>query len=277
MKTPFAILAIALSLTASAYADSFSFSNGAPDGKMAMASRPSSLGKTEIEAADDFILASTTSLTSATFYGLLSPNVPLSSIFSVSTEFYRTFPNDSTVPADGLVPTRINSPSDVEFTDRNSNAGGGLTFSVTTLNSNFTALNSVLNGIHPFPNQTTGGEGSVTGIEVEIDVSFTTAVDLNADHYFFAPQVGVSNGNFFWLSSPRPNPSFAPDLQAWIRNGTLDPDWLRVGTDIVGGSPAPTFNGAFSLAGSTASTVPEPSTLVLLLTSSGMLLRRLRR
>ena len=42
----------------------------------------------------------------------------------------------------------------------------------------------------------------------------------------------------------------------------LDPDWLRVGTDIVGGMPAPTFNAAFSLSGST---IPEPSTWAMML------------
>jgi len=41
----------------------------------------------------------------------------------------------------------------------------------------------------------------------------------------------------------------------------LDPDWLRVGTDIVGGATPPTFNAAFSLSGET---VPEPATLTLL-------------
>jgi len=41
----------------------------------------------------------------------------------------------------------------------------------------------------------------------------------------------------------------------------LEPDWLRVGTDIVGGTPAPTFNAAFSVTGFT---VPEPATLSLL-------------
>ena len=45
----------------------------------------------------------------------------------------------------------------------------------------------------------------------------------------------------------------------------LDPDWLRVGTDIVGGATPPTFNTAFELAG----TVPEPSTIVL--TATGVL------
>ena len=41
----------------------------------------------------------------------------------------------------------------------------------------------------------------------------------------------------------------------------LDPDWLRVGTDIVGGATPPTFNMTFSLTGVI---VPEPSSAMLL-------------
>jgi hypothetical protein len=132
-----------------------------------------------------------------------------------------------------------------------------LTFTPTVLNPSFTALNSVLNGIHPFPNQQTLGEGPVTGQEVRFDITFTDPIDLSADHYFFVPQVELTDGNFYWLSAPKPivppGTSFLPDLQTWIRDGNLDPDWLRVGTDIIGGSPAPTYNGAFSLSG----TVPD--------------------
>ncbi len=47
-----------------------------------------------------------------------------------------------------------------------------------------------------------------------------------------------------------------PDLQTWIRNASLDPDWLRAGTDVVG---AGTFNGAFTLSGNI---VPEPGTFL---------------
>ena len=36
-----------------------------------------------------------------------------------------------------------------------------------------------------------------------------------------------------------------------MRNANLEPDWLRVGTDIVGGSAAPTFNAVFTLSGET--------------------------
>jgi hypothetical protein len=53
-------------------------------------------------------------------------------------------------------------------------------------------------------------------------------------------------------------------LQTWMRNGDLDPDWSRVGTDITHQGP---FNGTFTLSGSPS--VPEPSTLLLL--STGLL------
>src|SRR5262249_10032009 len=118
------------------------------------------------------------------------------------------------------------------------------------------------------PNQTTGGEPSVTGQEVQFNVIFTTPFSLPANHYFFVPQVQLSSGDFFWLSAPKPivppGTPFPPgftDLQSWIRNEDLAPDWLRIGTDIVGGNPAPTFNMAFTLSGRT---VPEPAGLVSL-------------
>ena len=119
------------------------------------------------------------------------------------------------------------------------------------------AINTVINGINgstPF----TGGEGAASGQEVLITVDFTTPVDLAADHYFFRPEVQLTNGNFLWLSAGGP-PLFTGDLQTWIRNDNLAPDWLRVGTDITHQGP---FNAAFSLTGQTV--VPEPGSLALL-------------
>lgn len=241
-------------------ATAFSFSTGNPDGKIATASRPGSAGKIEIESADDFILSQSTSINHATFTGVLPAGA---TIDQVRLEIYRVFPNDSTNPPSGNVPTRVNSPSDVAFAERDGTTG--LSFTTSTLNNSFTVNNSVVNGIHPIPNQATGGEGPVTGQEVLFDVALSKPFVLPADHYFFIPQVQVTGGEFLWLSAPKPivapgNP-FAPDLQSWIRNENLAPDWLRVGTDIIGGSPAPTFNAAFSLSGQT---VPEPSSLWLL-------------
>jgi hypothetical protein len=254
-------------LAAPSYATPFFFSNGNVNGQMAVASRPNSTGKIEIEAADDFVIASQTQITSATFTGLLTSGVTVPAVGEIVVEIYRVFPKDSTNPPSGNVPTRVNSPSDVAFASRDSVAGT-LSFSTSTLANSFTAANSVASGgINKIPNQTTGGNGPVTGTEVQFTITFATPFDLAPDHYFFVPQVQVTGGEFYWLSSVRPIVSpgtpFAPDLQAWVRDANLDPDWLRVGTDIVGGAVPPTFNEAFTLTGQTAA-VPEPASLALL-------------
>lgn len=255
--------------TAAASATPFAFSTGDPDGLIATGSRPASTGKIEIESADDFILTQSTQINSATFTGLLTGGASLADIGNIVVEIYRVFDKDSNVGRTSgaptfstvNVPTRFNSPSDVAFDSRDV-AASTLSFSTNVLSNSFTANNSVLNGINPKPNQTTGGDGAVTGQEVKFDVSFTTPFSLPSDHYFFIPQVELSTGNFLWLSAPKPivapGTPFAPDLQSWIRNESLAPDWLRIGTDIVGGT---TFNAAFSLDGQT---VPEPGTLTLL-------------
>ena len=252
-------------------ADTFTFSTGSPDGRMGTASRPDSPGKIKIESADDFVTTSTTRINQATFTGLLTGGAGLANISQVNVEMYRVFPNDSNTArtsgpptfSSAQVPTRVNSPSDIAFETRGS-VTGNLTFTTTLLNNSFTVANTVVNGIHPLPNILTGGEGPTTGLEVHFAVTFTTPFSLPSDHYFFVPQVQVTGGEFLWLSAPKPittGTPFTPDLQSWIRNASLDPDWLRIGTDIVGGTPAPTFNAAFSLSGET---IPEPSTLLLL-------------
>jgi hypothetical protein len=269
---PTAVLAIGAMAVAPAGA-SVIYNNLTPNNQMAIASRPGA-GTFEIEAGDDFILSGTGTINSASFTGLLvpPPTGGSVSITDVVIEIYRVFPLDSDTTRTPNVNTRANSPSDVAFDSREN--GSGLTFSTSLLLPTFTALNSVApGGIHPKPGQTTGGNGAVTGQEVQINVNFTTPFTLPADHYFFVPQVELSNGGvFYWLSASRPisgagTTPINPDLQAWTRDQFLDPDWSRVGTDIVGGVTPPTFNAAFSLDGSVA---PEPSGLVL--AATGLLL-----
>ena len=242
---------------ANATVPTVAFTTGAPDGRMGMASRPGNGGQVEIEAADDFTLPTDFDITSAIFTGLMPAAMPLNSVQDVSVEVYHIFPTDSINPPSGNVPTRASSPADVEFDSRDS-ASTSLTFAASVIASSFPVENTVVNGIHPKPNQTTGGDGSASGEEVQFNVTFSPALSLPAGHYFVVPQVQLSSGDFLWLSAA--GPTVAADFQAWIRNAYLDPDWLRVGTDIVSfGSPPPKFNGSFSLSGSAPTPTPSPT------------------
>ncbi|HEY2355927.1 MAG TPA: PEPxxWA-CTERM sorting domain-containing protein [Phenylobacterium sp.] len=266
----------AVGLSSAAFAGQpFFFSTGDPDGKIATASG----GANEPETGDDFVLANQTRLIGGSFTGLLTgptgAAVPLSSIASVGVEFYRVFPADSNQPPSGKVPTRMNSPSDVafaEFTTTDSSLSASASIPV----GSFSVLNSVVNGINPSPGQFTGGEGPVTGQEVHINFTFTTPEDLAAGQYFFVPSVELSgNGDtFLWLSAPKPivapGTPFNPDLQTWIRNEPLQPDWLRVGTDITHQGP---FNAAFTLVG----TIPEPTSWAMMILGFGAMGAVLRR
>jgi hypothetical protein len=250
---------VGVSFATPAWADIFSFSTGTPDGRLGALSRPASLGKLETETADDFVLQQTTVITRATITGLIPLGTPLANITQVEVELYQVFPLDSVNPPSGNVPTRVNSPADVEIGSATRDSSlRTLDFTATLASESFTVANSVINGINKKPDQTTLGEGPKTGQEVEISISFTTPFILPAGHYFFRPEVLVTGGDFLYLSAPRPTvPPFAGDLQAWIRNSNLAPDWLRIGTDIIGGATPPTFNMTFSLGGDT---VPEAGT-----------------
>jgi hypothetical protein len=202
----------------------------------------------ETETADDFILSQSVVINQATFTGLLPSGASLASINNVEVEIYHVFPVDSDTVRTPNVPTRMNSPADNEIDSATRDSSdGSLSFANTLVSSTFSVLNSVVNGINPSPNQFTGGEGSVIGEEVLITVTFDPPIALPADHYFFRPEVGLISGNFLWLSAPTP-PLFVGDLQSWIRNDNLAPDWLRIGTDITLQGP---FNASFSLSGET--------------------------
>ena len=257
----------------------FSFNTGSPDGALGALSRPAGSGA-ETETADDFVLTQATVISGATIHGLLVPTgAAVPGVANVEVEVYHVFsptsnesdvnrtsgpPTFSTVN----VPTRVNSPADVEIGAATRDSGeGGLSFNTTSISSAFLVRNTVINGINKKPDQLTHGEGPATGEEVEIDITFNTPILLPADHYFFRPEVQVNGGNFLFLSAPRPITTGTPfpagttDLQAWIRNVGLKPDWLRIGSDIINGNPPTffpaTFNMTFSLSGNS---IPEAGT-----------------
>jgi len=191
--------------------------------------------------------------------GLLTatPAGAIPAVNDVEIELYHVFPVDSDPARTPNVVTRVNSPSDNNFAAADGILGG-LTFTTTVLNPNFTAANSVFNNINPAPNQFTGGQGPMTGAEVQFNIHFNTPFALApGDHVFFRPEVDFgSAADFLWLSAPRPTspPLFVGDLQSWTRNdgtGALAPDWSRIGTDITHQGP---FNATFSLTGTTGST-----------------------
>lgn len=252
-------------LATPAWADPFFFSTGGPDGLLGALSQPADSANLETETADDFILTETTSIAQATVTGLIPSGTPLANISNVEIEVYHRFPEDSDVGrtsgppkfSTAQVPTRVNSPSDVEIDDATRDGGlGTLEFTRSLLNSSFSVANAVVKDINP-----NTLEGSATGDVVEITIAFNPPILLPADHYFFRPEVEVDGGDFLYLSAPKPivapGTPFTGDLQAWIRNSDLAPDWLRIGTDIIGGTPAPTFNMTFSLSGET---VPRAGT-----------------
>jgi hypothetical protein len=246
----------------------FLFSTGLPDGKVATICEPANAhnSQVEFESADDFVLTTETAIKHASFTGLLTGGATPKDVSNMVVEIYRVFPNDSDVGrtsgpptfSTDRVPTRVNSPSDVALDSRDSE-DHELNFHSRVLSKSFAALNSVSSADKISVNSK--GNGPVTGEEVEFDITFKEPFDLPAGHYFFVPQVGLSDeapaaSDFLWLSAPKPIappgtpfPAGATDLQSWMRDDPpLAPDWLRIGTDIIGGA---TFNASFSLSGHT--------------------------
>ena len=253
------LLILTACLATPLWAAPFFFATGSPNGLLGALSRRPSPGKVETETADDFALQVPTVITHATIFGVLPAGTPLDTIRDVEIEVYHVFPLDS-APFSQKVPTRANSPSDVEIdTATRARSAGTLSTSANVLNGAFMVGTTVVNGI----SVKTGGEGPLAGEEVEIDITFTNPVILPSGSYFFRPEVLLTTGDFLYLSGARPivapaGTPFTPDRQAWIRNSTLAPDWLRIGTDIINGATPPTFNMAFSLSGETVPDVGTP-------------------
>src|SRR3954452_8895002 len=130
-----------------ALAASFTFDNGSPEGLIGTLSRPAGAGHIQTETADDFTLGAATSLTSATFTGLLPAGTPLASITNVEIEFYHLFPADSANPPSGNVPTRAGSPADVEIASATREAAAGtLSFTSSLINPTYAVANHLGEG-----------------------------------------------------------------------------------------------------------------------------------
>jgi hypothetical protein len=254
-----AMMASVLLIAQLATAQTFSFTPGDPDGKVGALSRPASPGKIETETADDFVLQQTTIINKATIKGLIPAGTDLRKINDVEVEIYHVFPFDS-APASGRVPSRTNSPSDVEIGTATRDANSGtLKFLATVESASSSVDHTVVNG----SNSVLTGAPGVTQEEVEITITFTSPIILPAGNYFFRPEVLVTGADFLYLSVPRPivppGNAFLGDRQAWIRNSNLAPDWLRIGADII--VDGDTFNMAFSLNGEIVPNAGTPGTV----------------
>jgi hypothetical protein len=204
-----------------AWAATFSFTTGNPDGLMGAASRRASPGKLETETADDFTLDQTTVIRRATIVGLVPSGTRPQDIKEVEVEVYHVFPLDSAMPPSGKVPSRANSPSDVEIgTATRAGNSGTLTFSTNVLNSNFGVGNTVVNNLK-VATAPPGGEGSTAGEQVEITITFTSPIILPAGHYFFRPEVLLTSGDFLYLSAPKviPAPKGSAGLDPQLQPG----------------------------------------------------------
>ena len=220
-----------------ANADTFSFNTGIVTNAMASASRPETAGKFEIESADDFVTTGTqTSITSATFTGLLTGGATTANVGDVTVEIYRVFPKDLDVARTSgpptfstpQVPTRVNSPSDVAFLDR-STTSGDLNFTTSLLSPTFTALNSVQpGGIHPTPLSNHWRQRINHRARGTIHGKLHDTYQPSARSLLLRAASGgdYRRGEFLWLSGTRPNPLFPAgftDLQSWTRDRCLIP------------------------------------------------------
>ena len=116
------------------------FSTGNPDGRLGALTRASSPGKLETQTADDFALDETTAISGAVITGIIIPGgTPLANVSRIEVEIYHIFSQDSDIFRTINVPSRANSPSDVEIGSATRDSfARTLGFSSTVLTGNFT-------------------------------------------------------------------------------------------------------------------------------------------
>lgn len=233
----------------------------------------------ETESIDDFVI------NPATFpKGFRIENVraqvlltdPSATLDNVAIEFYRTFPVDSN-PNRTPAFTRTNGPSDdgQDFADF-STLDGTLTLTQSVDSTSFTLNTTIEPGTGQGVQNTTPTVGELR----LLDLTLVTPLDLAptdpfpndfATHYWLELTASVSSGEFYWVQGvfPRTTPGSLPvtgeDRQTWFTTVPgISPDFRRV-SDIINnqdGTTSPVFNSSFEISGSS---LPEPSTLALLL------------
>ena len=246
----------------------FVFSTGIPDGRIATITEPANAhnSKVEFESADDFVLTAETKIRHASFTGLLTGGATPKDVKNVVVEIYRVFPNDSDVGrtsgpptfSTSKVPTRVNSPSDVAFKSRDS-GHKQLTFKTHVLSAQ---LHRPGLGVQRRQDQRQVGRerprhGKGSGVRRHVREPppgpARRPLLLRAAGRALAKKA-PADAHFLWLSAPKPIvppgtpfPAGNTDLQSWMRDDPpLAPDWLRIGTDIIGGT---TFNASFQVSG----------------------------
>src|SRR5262245_48331912 len=245
----------------------------------------------ETEAIDDFVINPLTfphgfSINQVAAQVLLTD--PNATITNLAIEFYRTFPVDSDPNRTPAV-TRTNGPSDdgnefAEFATDDSS----LSFSQSVQNGNFTLQTTIEAG--PTGTgilETTPTTGSLRLLTMNLASPLTLAPTNPfpndfATHYWLELTAEVSSGEFYWVQGvfPRTIPGVLPvlgeDRQTWFTtNPGLSPDFRRV-SDIINqadGTTSPVFNSSMEIHGNA---VPEPSTLILLLSGGLLSVRRFR-
>ena len=275
LKTRTGIAAVAFAavmMPLPAAADPFFFSTGNPDGKIATATRPESAGKFEIESADDFSLTAQTSITGATFTGLLTEGSTTANIGQVVVEIYQVFPNGSDVGrtsgapvfSTNRVPTRANSPSDVALDSRDfpwDRLASKLRFwLIPSRHSTASNLAVYIRCLVKLPAATVSDRvGSTIHSEFFNPVRFGCGSILlrPASHLISPWGLSLALGTEGFVPSRHAFPRRFYDLQSWTRARCWTPTGCGWGpTSLAVHSGKPTFNAAFSLTGVS---VPLPS------------------
>ena len=234
-----ATIAAGLALATPAFAGDFFFTTGNADGLLGALSRSDSPGKVETETADDFVLTQTTIISGATIVGLV--NAAVANITNVEVEVYNRFRWTRSVSSVGATCSRASTRrrTSKSMPPRAMEAWERSVLPQRQLSANFHRTEH--RGKRHQPESEPAGPAArvaTSGAEVE-DHHHVHQADPSARRSLFLSPGGVGGGWRFPVAVGAAGRSWRParrsrsDLQAWIRNARLAPDWVRIGTDVI--------------------------------------------